>query len=93
MVKAVPVIPDYTLSSVPKNYYVRENKDDINLSPALNFTVALDYARKFSMDNDSGLAEIITLELEVVVLFRRGKMLLTGPVAAYVSKNGLPPAP
>lgn len=105
MTKAHRVIQDNTVTIVPHNYYVRENKDDTNLSPALTFTVAIDYARKFSFDNDSGLAEVFTyvgtrdgdsentpVHLEVVALFRRGKMLLTGSVANFVSSKGLPPA-
>lgn len=105
MAKAIPVIPNHDNDQISLDYYIRENKDDVNISPAMSLYDAVKQARKASEINDYGLMEVITYlgtrdgdpkftpeSIRVVYIFRRGKLLLSGTPAQIASEKMIPPS-
>ena len=99
--KAIPVLPNKYRMAAHKDFYVRETASDALFGP-LTFQHAEMYARLMSKENDSGLAEVVTLvgsregdpaispAIFVSYIYVRGKCVLGGKTANYHSKKGLP---
>lgn len=111
MSKAVPNVPPNNIGAKVENprkeFFVRMNRDDLDIVGPLSYAHANAQARFLSKKEDGiGLSEIFVKVGErdgdpilaqsvtrVVAIYARGKLILTGNTAEYHSKVGLPVAP
>lgn len=100
---AHPVVKDKLIPTPSLEYFVRAKAGDAPMLGPVSYIVACACARRFSYDNDSQLAEVYVIvgsrpgdskqvpdTIKVILLYRSGKLLLSGSLADNYSRTGLP---